>query len=71
MNGYKLQLAILAVHMTLGLSVIVAATVLGSMHILDAEGVTAIFGSALGFGGAGATAAGVRLAQRAAEADAQ
>lgn len=50
------SLYILATHALLALAVVVAATVLGAMHVLTSDAITAIYGSAIGLIGASASA---------------
>lgn len=53
------QLLVLGLHATVGLLVIIAATVLTALHDLDAQAAVALFGAAVGLAGgsAGAVAA--------------
>lgn len=57
MNG-KQALYVMALHGTIALAVVIAATVLAFHGSLDAEAATAIFGAAIGLAGGSASALG-------------
>lgn len=49
------QVYVLALHATVGLLVVVAATVLAALHDLDAQAAVAIFGAVIGLAGGSAS----------------
>lgn len=54
----RMPLLILLTHFLLSLAIVVAATVLAALHVLDPQACVAIFGAAIGLVGGSASALG-------------